>query len=519
MEQPESPNPQPAAPAQQPPGVAPRTLSRKSRWTGSVVAVLALAGLGWAAWHLTHQPRSAVAAPGGPGPGGPGGPGGFGGGRGGPPSTVGVAVARRADIPILIEALGTVTPAANVTVRPQVAGVITQVLFREGQMVKKGEVLATIDPKPFEMALAQATGARLRDEAQLEAARVTLQRYQTLLKQDSIARQDVDTQAALVKQLEGTVTIDRANEGTAKLNLDYSRIVAPVAGRVGLRTIDAGNYIAAGDSTGVAVITQIAPIDIEFAIPQDRVPEIQQQVAAGAQLGVAAYDRSRTKRLDSGTFSTLDNQVDTTTGTVKAKARFANADGALFPNQFVNVRLQLRTIDGAVVVPVTALRHGPNGDFVYVVNEDKTVSLRNVTRGEAGVDNVAIATGLALGEQVVTEGGDRLKDGARVQTSVDRPAGAASGAASGAHGRRERGGFGANGPGFGASAPISSAASAPAQKVALPTPEQRQRMLDSAKDDPEQLERRKRFLEALDRGDPAALERWQQMAARRRDGS
>jgi multidrug efflux system membrane fusion protein len=455
MQPSDTPPPAPSPPASAaPPAAGPRHVSRRSRWIGSVVAVVALAGLGWWAWYLTHQPIArAAGAPAGPA--GPGGPGGFGGGRGGPPSTVGVAVARRADIPVLIEALGTVTPAANVTVRPQVSGVITQVLFKEGQMVKKGELIATIDPKPFEMALTQATGARLRDEAQLEAARVTLKRYQTLLQQDSIARQDVDTQAALVKQLEGTVTIDRANEGTARLNLGYARIVAPVAGRLGLRTIDAGNYISAGDTNGFVVITQLAPIDVEFAIPQDRVPEIQARVGEGAQLGVAAYDRSRTRRLDAGMFSTLDNQIDTTTGTVKAKARFANAEGTLFPNQFVNVRLQLRTIAGAVVVPVTALRHGPNGDFVYVVNEDKTVSLRNVTRGEAGVDNVVIASGLELGEQVVTEGGDRLKDGARVQTSVDRPAGAASGAASGARGGRR--GQGASGAAFGASGAASGA--------------------------------------------------------------
>ncbi|HWI09944.1 MAG TPA: efflux RND transporter periplasmic adaptor subunit, partial [Burkholderiaceae bacterium] len=334
-------------------------------------------------------------------------------------------------------------PAANVTVQPQVSGMLAQVLFKEGQMVRKGELLATIAPEPFQMALTQATGARLRDEAQLQAARVTLQRYNTLLGQDSIARQDVDTQAALVKQLEGTVTIDRANEGTARLNLGYTRIVAPVAGRVGLRPVDAGNYVTTGTTNGIALITQVAPIDVTFAIPQDRVPEIQARVAAGVQLPVAAWDRARTRRLDAGTFSTLDNQIDTTTGTVKAKARFANVDGNLFPNQFVNARLLLRTIAGATVVPVMALRHGPNGDFVYVVNEDKTVALRSVTRGEAGVDDVAIATGLELGEQVVTEGGDRLKDGARVQTSVDRPAGAAFGAASGARGRRGNGASGA----------------------------------------------------------------------------
>ena len=417
----------------------------RRRWLGSVIAIVSLALLGALAWYLTHQPNEGASS--GPPGSASGASRAGGGGRGAPPSTVGVALARKADIPVVIEALGTVTPAANVTVRPQVSGVITQVLFKEGQMVKKGELLATIDPQSFQMALTQAIGARQRDEAQLEAARVTLARYRTLLEQDSIARQDVDTQAALVKQLEGTVTIDRANEGTARLSLGYARIVAPVSGRLGLRPIDAGNYIGVGDTTGIAVITQIAPIDVEFAIPQDRVPEIQARLSEGAQLPVGAWDRARTRRLDAGMFSTLDNQVDTATGTVKAKARFANADGALFPNQFVNARLLLRTIVGAVVVPVTALRHGPNGDFVYIVGDDKTVTLRNVTRGEASVDFVAIATGLELGEQVVTEGGDRLKEGAKVQTSVDRPAGVAAGAASGGHGRRGFGASGASGAG------------------------------------------------------------------------
>lgn len=408
-----------------PASTPPRTVSKRGRWVGSVIAIVGLALLGGLAWYLTHQPKTPTAGV-GAGPGGPGGPGG--GGRGGAASTVGIARAKQADIPVLIEALGTVTPAANVTVRPQVSGVLTQVLLKEGQMVKKGDLLATIAPESFQMALSQAQGARIRDEAQLEAARVTLARYQTLLQQDSIARQEVDTQAALVKQLEGTVTIDRANEGNARLSLSYARILAPVSGRVGLRPVDAGNYIGAGDATGVAVITQVAPIDVVFSIPQDRVPEVQKRVTEGAQLPVTAFDRTRTLQLDTGTFSTLDNIVDTTTGTVKAKARFANAAGTLFPNQFVNVRLLLRTITGAVVVPVTALRHGPSGDFVYVLKEDRTVALRNVTRGEASVEFVAIASGLQAGEAVVTEGGDRLKDGARVQTAADRPTGAASGA-------------------------------------------------------------------------------------------
>lgn len=446
MEQEKQPEPLPANVSPTHPPV------RRRRWVGGLLTLLLLAALGGGAWYLIQRSKTPVAGPGaGPGggprqggPGGPGGPGGRGGG-GAASSTVGIATAKQSDIPVQLEALGTVTPLANVIVQPQVSGVLTAVLFQEGQMVKKGDVLATIDPQPFQNALAQASGARQRDEAQMAAARVTLQRYQTLLGQDSIARQDVDTQAALVKQLEGTVAIDRANENTAKLNLSWSRITAPVSGRIGLRPVDAGNYISTGTTNGVATITQIAPIDVEFSIPQDRVPEVQERLAQGAKLDATAFDRTRTRRLANGTFATLDNLVDTATGTVKAKARFANTDNALFPNQFVNLRLLLRTVSSAVVVPVTALRHGPNGDYVYVLNDDSTVSQRPVTRGESSVDNVALMSGLKAGEQVVTEGGDRLKDGARVQTAVDRPAvpasGAASGARRGARGERgERGG-------------------------------------------------------------------------------
>jgi multidrug efflux system membrane fusion protein len=515
---------------EKPPEPLPSTVSpthptvRRRRWVGGLLTLLLLVALGAGAWYLIQRSKTPAAGPGGApgagrqggGPGGPGGPGGRGGG--GASSTVGVATARQADIPVQLEALGTVTPLANVIVQPQVSGVLTAVLFQEGQMVKKGDVLATIDPQPFQNALGQASGARQRDEAQLAAARVTLQRYQTLLGQDSIARQDVDTQAALVKQLEGTVAIDRANENTAKLNLAWSRITAPVSGRIGLRPVDGGNYISTGTTNGIATITQIAPIDVEFAIPQDRVPEVQERLAQGAKLDATAFDRTRTRQLANGAFSTLDNLVDTATGTVKAKARFANADSALFPNQFVNLRLLLRTVASAVVVPVTALRHGPNGDYVYVLNEDSTVSQRPVTRGESSVDNVAIMSGLKAGEQVVTEGGDRLKDGARVQTQVERPAGAASAPASGSRrGQHRQGGAAAPKSGAsgasGASGPAAAAPAAePATPAKLPTAEQRQRMLDAAKDDPQQLERRKRFLEALDRGDPAALERWQRMS-------
>jgi multidrug efflux system membrane fusion protein len=405
--------------------------TRRNRLVGSIIAVLAMVALGWLAWSLTHQPAGqggpGAGAPGGPGAGGGGGrgPGGPGGGRGGPATTVGVATATAADIPVTLDALGTVVAAATATVRPQVSGVVQKIHFTEGQLVKPGQVLATIDPRPFEMALLQARGQRQRDEAQLESARVILGRYRTLLEQDSIARQEVDTQAALVKQLEGTVMTDKAAEGTAQLNLGYATVRAPIGGRVGLRTVDVGNLVGSGDANGIAVITQLAPIDVEFAVPQDNLPVLQQRIAQNAKLAATALDRTRTENLATGSFIALDNQVDTQTGTVRAKARFANGDGKLFPSQFVNLRLTVNTIPDAVMVPVTALRHGANGDYVYVLNpQARTVALRNVTRGESTVDKVQIRTGLKVGEQVITEGADRLRDGASVVLPGDKPAGA-----------------------------------------------------------------------------------------------
>ena len=400
--------------------------SRRGRWLGALVALLVVLALGGAAWYLIHRPA----------PKGPGGPG------GGARVTVGEATARRADVPVYIDALGTVTPVATITLRPQVSGVLTQVLFTEGQMVTKGQLLAQIDPRPFQQALMQAQGTRQRDEAQLANARITLQRYQTLLAQDSIARQDVDTQAALVQQLEGTVTSDRASEKTAQLNLDFTRVTAPISGRVGLRVVDAGNVVSSGDAAGIAVITQINPVDVQFSVPQDRVPDIQARAAEDKRLPVTALDRTRSNVLDKGVFLTLDNQVDVQTGTVRAKARFQNAAGTLFPNQFVNIRLLLRTLQGAVVVPVTALRTGAAGDFVYVVNEDRTVSMRPVKRGQGTVENIVVTEGLKEGERVVTEGGDRLTDGASVRLASDaaaRPGAAASAPRNGASGPRREG--------------------------------------------------------------------------------
>ena len=456
---PRTSEPQPAAPGA-PASPGPR---RRRRWAGALLALVLLALLIGGSWYLVNRPAAngaGVRGPGGPGargPGGPGGPGAMG------AVTVGEARARQASLAITLDALGTVTPVTTVTVRPQVAGVMTEVLFTEGQMVKKDQVLARIDPRSYEQALMQAQGARVRDEAQLQAARVTLSRYQTLQQQDSIARQEVDTQAALVKQLEGTVITDRASEASAKLNLDYTRVTSPITGRVGLRAVDPGNYVAAGASTGIAVVTQITPIDVQFAVPQDRVPEIHQRTAQGAQLEVTALDRTRSETLDTGTFLTLDNVVDTSTGTVKAKARFGNSAARLFPNQFVNVRLKLRTVD-ALVVPVTALRLGPNGSYVYVIGDDRKVAMRPVTRGESTVDVVAITQGLQAGEMVVTEGGDRLDDGAYVQLQGEVPRAPPNGAAGGRHQRHPGGG--ANGgarpaaPAGGATAPGTSAPAA-----------------------------------------------------------
>jgi len=422
---------------------------KQRRWLGTVIAVVLVAGLAGLAWYLTHRPaagRAGFDGGGAPGPGGPGGPGGGGGGRRAGlqnTTTVGIATVTHADLPINVDALGTVTPSATVTVVPQVTGVLTKVPFQEGQMVKAGQLLAVIEPRPFELALMQAQGTLEKDQASLEAAKVTLDRYQTLLKQDSIARQDVDTQVATVKQLQGTVLGDQASVGTARLNLEWTRITAPVSGRVGLRTVDIGNLVSSGTSAGITTITELAPIDVEFAIPQDRIPALQARIAAGATLPVSATDRTRTTLLDTGVFLSLNNSSDTQTGTVRAKARFSNARNALFPSQFVNVRVLLDTLKDVVVVPVTALRHGPTGDFVYLLNDDRTVTQVAVVQGISTADTVQITKGLEVGQRVVTDGGDRLKDGARVSLPGDAASGprrGASGAfgASGAHGGHHR---------------------------------------------------------------------------------
>jgi membrane fusion protein, multidrug efflux system len=323
-----------------------------------------------------------------------------------------------------LQALGTVVPIAVATVRPQVSGVLSEIYYTEGQTVKKGEPLAQIDPRPFRLALDQAKGQLLRDQAELANARILLERNRTLLAQDSIAKQEVDTQAATVAQLEAAVAADRAAVGTAQLNLSYSRITAPIDGRVGLRPVDIGNFVSTGDANGIATITQIAPIDVTFALPSDEVTPIQQRVESGASLPTVVLDRTRANVLAQGTFLTLDNQIDTQTGTIRAKARFANDQGPLFPNQFVNVQVQLDTVRNAMVVPAAAIRHGPKGEFVYVIAQDATAHVRLVKTGPVTDELTSVVSGLNVGERVVTEGGDRLTDGSAVRLPGQRMGGA-----------------------------------------------------------------------------------------------
>jgi len=370
----------------------------------AIVAVVVIAGL--LIWHPWHSSS--------------GGAGGRHGGAGAP-QPVGVATATSGDMPVTITALGTVTPLATVTVQTQLAGTLESVAFQEGQMVKKGDVLAQIDPRPYQISLANAQGQLAHDEALLANARLDLTRYQTLLAQDSIARQTVDTQTALVKEYEGTVQSDQANINTYKLDLTYARITAPVSGRVGLRQVDPGNYVTPGNPPGgIVVITQLQPISVIFTTPEDSLPAILKQMRAGAKLSVAAYDRTDSTQLATGTLETIDNQIDTTTGTVKLRATFANDDLMLFPNQFVNAHLLVDTLHNAVIVPTSAVLTGANGTYVYVVKPDNTVTVRLVKVGPVAGESSSIASGLAAGERVVTDGSDRLREGSKITIPAAR---------------------------------------------------------------------------------------------------
>ncbi|MEC4598936.1 MdtA/MuxA family multidrug efflux RND transporter periplasmic adaptor subunit, partial [Burkholderia vietnamiensis] len=386
-------------------------------------------------------------------------------GRGGPaamanvPQPVSVATATQGEMPIVLSALGTVTPLANVTVKSQLSGYLQSVAFQEGQIVKKGDLLAQIDPRPYQVSLENAEGTHARDAALLATARLDLKRYQTLLSQDSIASQTVDTQASLVKQYEGTVKTDQAAIDSAKLNLTYARITAPVAGRVGLRQVDAGNYVTPGDTNGIVVITQLQPISVIFTTSEDNLPAILEQVNAGRKLSVTAYNRNNTVPLETGSLETLDNQIDTSTGTVKLRATFANTTGRLFPNQFVNTRLLIDVIRNATIVPTSAVLTGSIGQFVYVVKPDNTVTVRKVKTGPVDGERTSIVSGVAVGERVVTDGSDRLREGSKISIPADKPNGASG--ASGTTSASDASRTGAHRGGHRTGASHAAAASAP----------------------------------------------------------
>ncbi|MCG5074023.1 MdtA/MuxA family multidrug efflux RND transporter periplasmic adaptor subunit [Paraburkholderia tagetis] len=426
-------------------GPAPRKSRGKLIAFVVVLIVAAIVLLRWQPWSKPPGAGSPAAASGGRmRHGGPG-------AMANMPQPVSVAAAKAGDMPIVITALGTVTPLASVTVRTQLSGTLQSVNFEEGQMVKKGDVLAQIDPRPYQISLANAEGQLARDQALLATARLDLKRYQTLLAQDSIASQQVDTQGSLVKQYEGTVKSDQANIDTYKLDLTYARIIAPVSGRVGLRQVDPGNYVTPGDTNGIVMLTQLQPISVIFTTSEDNLPPILKQLRAGTKMSVSAYDRSNTTLLENGFLQTIDNQIDTTTGTVKLRASFANGDGSLFPNQFVNARLLVDTIHDAVIVPTSSVLNGSQGQYVYVVKPDNTVTVRLVKVGPVNAERTSIASGLAVGERIVTDGSDRLREGSKITIPAERPkhASATSGAsgvsgASGTAGSTKSGASGAH---------------------------------------------------------------------------
>lgn len=405
---------------------------KKMIWTLIGIVVLAALGGGLYAWRANAPASEGQASKSG-GPGGPGGPGGR---RGGGAMPVATATVRAGDMDIVVAAIGTVSARNTATVRARVDGLLQRVTFREGQKIKAGDVLAEIDPRAFKAALDQAEGQLARDQAQLTNAVIDQQRYQALLAKDSISRQQLDTQDALVRQLQGTVQNSRAAADSARLQLSFTHVTAPIGGRLGLRQVDVGNMVRAADTNGIVVITETQPINVVFAIAADQLTPVLQRVQSGATLPVEAFDREGRKKLAVGRLASVDNQVDTTTGTVKLKAEFENRDDALFPNQFVNVRMKVDTRKNAVLIPPAAVQRGTQGSYVYVLNaEDKTVSLRPVTPGPTTADTLAIDKGLTPGEIVVTDGLDKLRPGAKVEPI--QPGGMPGGAPAEGRGRGE----------------------------------------------------------------------------------
>jgi membrane fusion protein, multidrug efflux system len=379
---------------------------------------------------------------------------------------VAVATARSGNVEVFLNGLGTVTPLRTVTVRSRVDGQLMRVLFKEGQVVKEGELLAEIDARSFQAQLLQAEGQMQRDQALLANARVDLERYRVLLKQDSIAEQQVSSQEALVRQMEGTVRVNQGQVDNARLQLSYTRVTAPIPGQLGLRQVDQGNIVRSGDANGIVVITQVNPITVLFTIPQDNLQTVLKRLQSGERIPVEAYDREQKVRLASGRLLTADNQIDTTTGTIKLKAQFPNDDNQLFPNQFVNVRMLVDTRENAITIPSSALQRGAQGLFVYVVNEDQTVSLRPVKTGVTEGTRVEVVTGLKARERVVIDGMDRLRDGMRVEIAERRAfdKDGAGGDKGKGKGRRGKGGDGADATKKGGDAASGEAAKGDAVK-------------------------------------------------------
>ncbi len=360
-------------------------------------------------------------------------------GAGTGPQAVSVAQAAAADMQVADSGLGTVTSLASVVVQTQISGVLQTIGFHEGQIVRRGDFLAQIDPRPYQALLDQARGNLAHDQGLLRQAQTDARRYALLQRQDSIGRQQAEDQQFVVQQYEGSIAADQGAIETQQVNLAFCRITSPIDGRVGLRQVDAGNYVTPALANGIVVVTQLDPISVIFTLPEDDVPAIQVPLAAGTTLQVTASDRSNVTQLAAGTLETIDNQIDTTTGTVRLRALFANPNAALFPNQFVNVRLIVSTVRGALTVPNAALQTGAPGNFVYLVQPDGTVAVRAVKLGVADAGKTQVLSGLAAGDSVVVDGADRLRDGAKVTVPGDHPAPGAPDGAKPAHRHRHHG--------------------------------------------------------------------------------
>src|SRR5215475_816905 len=379
-----------------------------SRWWVWLLLIVIAAGGYW--WYRSAHAKAADAAAAGA----PGGGKGKGAGAGNYAVPVVVATAQSGDLPVFYSGLGSVTPLATVTVRSRVDGQLINVAFKEGQFVEKGELLAEIDPRPFQVQLEQAEGQLAKDQASRKDAEVNYERFKLLFKEGVIPQQQLDTQQSQVGQFDGAIKSDQAQIDNAKLQLTYCHITSPVSGRVGLRLVDPGNIIHATDTNGLVVITQIQPISVVFSLPQDQLPPVYDKLRKGVQLEVDAFDRDNTYKITSGKLLTIDNQIDPTTGTYKLKSVFDNKDSALFPNQFVNIHLLVDTRKGLTLVPVPAIQRGPQGTYVYVVGQGNIVNIRPITIAQTTGNTAGLSSGLKPGEIVVTDGQDKLQESSKV---------------------------------------------------------------------------------------------------------